>query len=63
MATANMIEQAVQATEMRARANGAEVHCWGWPHLDKDGNCLCTRGCCLGPGGCKCPHCCHASHQ
>ena len=63
MATASMIEQAVQAAEMKARANGAEVRCWGWPHLDAKGNCLCTRPCCIGRDGCQCKQCTHASHS
>jgi len=34
----------------------------GWPHLDKRGNCLCLRRCCIGPGGCTCETCSHQSH-
>lgn len=37
-------------------------HSEGWPHLDRRGNCLCTKRCCLGPGGCCCETCGHRSH-
>jgi hypothetical protein len=62
MATAGMIEQAVQSAEWKARQAGAESHAPGWPHYDSKGNCLCQGKCCIGPGGCKCRGCSHASH-
>jgi hypothetical protein len=52
--------------ELQARriekAAPAASHSPGWPHYDRRGNCLCTQGCCIAAGGCRCRSCTHQSH-
>lgn len=52
---------ALQARRI-ASAAPERSHSEGWPHLDKRGNCLCVKRCCLGPAGCACEVCEHKSH-
>lgn len=36
----------------------------GFPHFHHEkGTCLCLRGCCFGPGGCRCRGCSGVGHH
>ena len=52
----------LQARRIDMASGKVASHSPGWPHLDRHGNCLCTGGCCLGGGGCRCRECSHRSH-